>query len=1142
VSNGTEPVLGLITSTTIDAIGTARSVFTDATLMELGRAVADAARIDQAVANLVADVAALAAVRSHDDFCDLLRKWGDDLIELAEAVLSPLAPLGVAGKPLAEALAIEVIRSKYPRLASLLAAAGVFADSPGIGSRFDWEALRDLLLNGPGVVTEDFWDSFLDAANPQESGRIPALLAVLLVAVPQAVALRSGGLRIAGLDPPPVSPDASAGWSDLRQRSGGWIAVTVPLETRDGRLELPAAPDVSSSISPELAMSLLFRSQRRTAAGRTVTDFEMWMYPSVDAASFVLPLSGGSFVRVEPSVPIGLGYDGTAGTWNAAVAPRPGSLVVASANEALISIGKDGGGKPDLILGPPDETRLVVRDLGLDIRLRELGEPSVELVGRAHGFGVVLTNRWFRSLGVGSAFREGLRLDLDLDARYAEGTGFSIAAEGALETRWHVEKPISLKALTVRLHSVVFRVPVRADQAHFDIRGEVLPHWSATLGPVTLVMDGAGGWVGWWADPPGGAKHCAGLLPPTGVGLQLDFPGVIAGGFLDFTGGPNDRYGGVVTLTIAPPGGLRGVTVTAFGLHELAGSEGDADRDVTFIIVLGTKFRPGVAFGPGIVWNGVGGLYGYNRRADTDALRERLTSGAVGNVLFADDPIRNAPILLGDLAALFPPAAGVQVFGLTAQFGWVPLFDDYLIRAAVGVILEFTDRLTRVVVLGSLIIHLPAGPDMDQEKLDKLLSIQVDVVGDIDPVRHTVAIDATIRRGRFLKVFTITGDGGVRASFGDQRYLMATLGGFHPDFHPQPAVFPPLKRIQLSIKDTELPGPIDKLSVAAYLAVTTSTLQFGAELTATISSGHWSIEGKIGGDALIVLPFTFDVSIHGGVHVKYRGHNLVGVDFKGGMSGPSPIVLRGEVCVSLLLFDACWSDSIKLGSGEAVFGALIASLVPMLGGELTAPANLVAVGGEDTLVLVTSPENATRPVLSPLAPPTWSQNRVPLGLPIETFEDGHLDEPQRLSVTASPSAVPHLDWFTPGAFVALSDAEEMALPSFEQHQAGVIVSAAVTRSASVARPFEVEEIRLPGNPRPRPGIGFPGHLLDRLDAVSGGMSMRSRPTRFEVRDDGFRVRANGTVMTAGASAVQAHLVARASNGAVQHPADRLVDV
>ncbi len=1142
MSNGTEPAIGLVTSATIDAIGVGRSVFTDLTMLDIGRAAADPVRVDLAVAKLVADVLALSQVRSHDDFCDLLRTWGDDLVELAEAALSPLTALGVVGKPLVEALIVYVIQKQYPRLASLLSAAGVIISSPSVGSRFDWENLRDLLLNGPGVVTEDFWDDFLDAANPQQSGGVPALLAALLVLVPEAVAMRTGDLRVAGLEPPPVSPDASAAWALLRKRSEGWIAITLPLLVTGGPLRLPDGPDISSGMTPELAMSLLFRSQRRPFGGRTVTDFEMWLRPSVDSDSFELPLPGRASVKVEPCVPIGLGYDGTAGIWNAAVAPQPSSPVAAATNEALITIGKDDPGHPDLLLGPPDDTRLVVRDLGLDIRLREVGEPSVELVGRAHGFAVVLTNRWFRSLGAGSFFRDGLRLDLDLDARYAEGSGLSVSAEGALESRWHLAGSVKLAALTVRIHSLLVRVPIRADQAHFDIRGEARPHWSATLGrTVTLVMDGAGGWVGWWADPAGGDKHCVGLLPPTGVGLQLDFPGVTAGGFLDFTGGPSDRYGGAVTLTIAPPGGLRGLTVTAFGIHQLGGNEGDADRPVAFIIVLGTKFTPGVVFGPGIVWNGVGGLYGHNRRADTDALRERLTSGAVGNVLFADDPIRNAPILLGDLAALFPPANGVQVFGLTAQFGWVPIFGDYLIRAAVGVLLEYDDRVTRVVILGSLVLHLPAGPNMSQETLDELLNIQVDVIGDIDPVRRTVAIDATIRRGRFLKVFTLTGDGGLRASFGDQRYLMATLGGFHPDFHPDPAVFPKLQRILLSIKSNDLPGPIDKLSVAAYMAVTTNTLQFGAELSAEISSGHWSIEGKIGGDALIILPFSFDVSIHGGVHVKYRGHNLIGVDFKGGLAGPSPIVLRGEVCVSLLLFDACWSDSIELGSGEAVLGPLITSLVPIIGAELANLANLVA-GGGDPLVLTTLPGSPARPVLSPLSPPVWSQNRVPLGLPVETFEEGHLKAPQRLGLTASRPTTTQLDWFTPGAFVALSDAEEMALPAFEQHQSGVQVSAEVTRSATVVRSFTIEEIRLPDDRRTRPGLTFPDHVLDRLDAVSGKVSLRPRPPRFELHDSGFRVDAAGVEVATGATAVQARLTARASGGAVQHPADRLVQV
>jgi hypothetical protein len=1136
----TEPVIGVVTSATAETIDVVRvSPFVESTFLAAGLLAADAARIEAALAELLADVAALAVVRDHDEFCAVLRTWGADIVKLAEAVLGVVAPPGMTGSELAEVLVIELLRAKFGRLATLLAAAGVIVDTPGLGSAFDWEKLRDFLLDGPGVVSEDFWDSFLDATNPVATGAVPALMAALFVLAPEAFAMRSGDLRIAGLDPPPTTGDASAYWRGLRQASRGWISITLPLETRDGELVLPDPTDLGGANRPERAMSLLFRSRRRASGGRNVTDFETWVFPSADELSFERPLPGGAFLRVQPSVPIGLGYDGTGGTWNAAIAPRAASPVPATINEAVISLGKEVEGQPDLTFGPPDETRLIVRDLGVDLRVREQGEPSVELVARVHGFGVVLTNRWFRSLGLGSVVRDGIRIDADVDARLAEGSGFSLGAEGALETRLLVTKSISV----LRLHSVVLRVPIRADEAHFDIRLEARPHWSLKLGPVTLVMDGAGAWVGWWADPADADKHCIGLVPPTGIGLQLDLPGVVAGGFIDFTGGPNDRYGGVLTVKVAPPGGLKGVSITAFGVHELSGSPGDPDRKSTLVLVLGVRFTPGVVFGPGIIWIGAGGLYGHNRRASTDALKERLTSGAIANVLFADDPVRNAPILLGDLATLFPPAAGVYVFGLTAQFGWTPVFNDYLIRAAVGVLLEFAGgRLTKIVILGSVIVHLPAGPGMSQDKLDKLLNIQVDVVGAIDTVRRTFDVDLTIRRGRFLEIFTLSGDGAIRASFGGQRYLMASLGGFHPDFHPQPSVFPPMKRVLLAIKDEDLPGPIDKLNVSAYLAVTTNTIQFGAELTASISSGHWAINGTIGGDALFALPFMFDVSVHGGVDVSYRGHSLIGVSFKGGIRGPSPIVLRGEVCVSLLLFDACWGDSIQLSSGAAIAGPVIASLVPLLADELAVATNLAVAGDEDPLVLAASPETSSRPVLSPLAAPLWSQNRAPLDLPIVTFEAGHLSDAQRLHLEASRPTTPHLDWFTPGSFLELSDAEEMALPSFELHQAGVVVSAAVTRSAPAVTPFHVEEIRIPGTPVVKPGLTLPGHVLDRLDAVGADLSMRPRPPRFELDEPGFQVEVAGTVTLSRATAIQARVEARTSDGTVQHSTDRLVDV
>ncbi len=196
--------------------------------------------------------------------------------------------------------------------------------------------------------------------------------------------------------------------------------------------------------------------------------------------------------------------------------------------------------------------------------------------------------------------------------------------------------------------------------------------------------------------------------------------------------------------------------------------------------------------------------------------------------------MRNAPVLLGDLAALFPPQSGIYVFGLTMQLGWIPLKDDYLARLAIGVIVEFDSptRPTKVILLGSLRLAIPGN--------QKLLDIQVDAVGVFDIVRHTLEVDATIRRGSVMGLFKVTGDGGLRSSWGDTPYLMATLGGFHPDFHPEPAVFPKLKRILITVDDDLLPDAVE-LSASGYLALTSNTIQFGAEFTAAIKAGNWKV-------------------------------------------------------------------------------------------------------------------------------------------------------------------------------------------------------------------------------------------------------------------------------------------------------------
>jgi hypothetical protein len=1131
------PVFGPVSVNTGEALDLAKSgLVTTSPYLAAGIALANADEIAEILEDFLADAARTLTATSQEQFCGALRAWGDDLVHLATVILSPVVSTGA---DVVEMLAIELLRIKFPRLASMLSLAGAIVDNPHVGSHIDWEKLREFMLGTPELVDESFWDELFGAGD--SGSRMVALLAALLIVAPETLmALNAGDLRIAPLPPPPTSPAASPEWKSLRANSAGWIPITVPLRRENGELAVSHTTDLRGGFDPELAISVLIRSQRRPSGGRTVTDFELWVHPSADAADYEVRTSSNFVAQVEPGVRLGLGYDGGLGTWNAAIEPRTPSPVEPTTNEAKIQLRRDTpGDAPDIIFGPPFDTRLVARNVSLELRLREAGEPSVDLIGAIEGFGLVVTNRWFRSLGESaSTLRDGLRFDMDIEARLTEGAGFSFSADGALATRLHVDKSFSLKVLKLRVHSILVQVPIHATQDQFDIRGEVRPHWSATIGPATLVMDGAGAWVGWWADDPGGQKECIGLLPPTGVGLLLEFPGVTGGGFLDFTGGPNDRYGGVLTLLIGPTKRFSRLEVTAFGLHELTGSPNEPDRDHSFVVVLGVSIRPGKPLSYGIFWIGAGGIVGIDRRANTDALRERLTSGAVGNILFADDPVRNAPVLLGDLATLFPPKKGVNVLGLTLQLGWVPLFDDYLVRVAIGVILELDGwtRPTKAILLGSLRMGIPGH--------EKFLDVQIDAVGILDFDRHTLEIDATIRRGVVMGLFKITGDGGVRVSWGETPYMLATIGGFHPKFHPEPAVFPTLKRILITVDKEHLPDGVE-LSASGYMALTSNTIQFGAEFTASIKAGNWKIEGSIGGDALIRLPFYFDVTIKGGVHVKYRGHNLIGVKFKGGLAGPSPLILRGEVCISLLLFDACWGDSFQLGDSGAMPKSVFDSLVTVLADEMALAANLTVSEDDDKLVLLRRPDESSRLVLSALGVATWSQKRVPLGLTIETFEDGKLDTPQRLEVHAAVPTTSFLDWFSPGSFVDLSEAEEMALPAFEQHQAGLTISlASPPRSAATTINVTYEEIRLPATRQIVDVLSIPLHVLEQLQATAAPASIRSDgQVRFGVTDDRFTVETEtGTVVVAGVSEVEAHLAGRAERASRQHVADRLVAV
>ena len=337
-------------------------------------------------------------------------------------------------------------------------------------------------------------------------------------------ALNAGDLRVAPLAPPPVHPTPRRPWRSLRERSAGWIPITFPLRhDADGTLLLSELPDLRGGFDPELAISLLdplaAAARRRPNSDRLrdVAAPERRRRPLTSCARRL-----ASSLQLEPGVRAGFGYDGGARHVERRRSRR--GQARRRPTRRRCSIRRDAtGGLPDLIFGPPYDTRVVVRDLERSscACASWASRASRSSAAPTASASCSPTAGCARSARPARALREGLRFDVDLDGAADRGHRLQLRRRGRAQPRARTSTRRSAsRCSSCRLHSILRQRPDprRPGPLRHPRRGAA-PHWSATVGPVTLVMDGAGGWVGWWADEPGGDKQCVGLLPPTGVGL-----------------------------------------------------------------------------------------------------------------------------------------------------------------------------------------------------------------------------------------------------------------------------------------------------------------------------------------------------------------------------------------------------------------------------------------------------------------------------------------------------------------------------------------------------------------------------------------------------------------------------------------------
>ena len=95
---------------------------------------------------------------------------------------------------------------------------------------------------------------------------------------------------------------------------------------------------------------------------------------------------------------------------------------------------------------------------------------------------------------------------------------------------------------------------------------------------------------------------------------------------------------------------------------------------------------------------GIGGLVGIHRTIDRVALLDGMRDNTLDNLLFPDDPIKNAAVIFRQANAVFPAAQGSHTFGIMFLLSWGT---KNLVQLQLGLVLKYQEP-TIIALLGVL--------------------------------------------------------------------------------------------------------------------------------------------------------------------------------------------------------------------------------------------------------------------------------------------------------------------------------------------------------------------------------------------------------------------------------------------------------
>ena len=781
----------------------------------------------------------------------------------------------------------------------------------------------------------------------------------------------------------------------------------------DVRLRLPAVEDFEQTYPLSELWSLVLRAAARFDAGlslKILPPFDIELQPL--AGTVEMDVSGGFVAEKKP--------DGMT------LLSEPGIFRL-SLEKVRLTIGVN--------------SKITTEESGVQI------EPFAELeikggklnVGSSSGDGFLQT------------ILSGINIESEfgLAGRWKPSTGLLLHGSAGIE----VAIPTHIEIGPIQLNTFYLGGEISTDGSPINL--ETSLGITLTLGPLTGVVERMGVNIGldFPSDQSGNLGPLdidIGFKPPNGIGLSIDAGVVKGGGYLYFDF-DREEYAGALELVFSEL-----IALKAIGL--ITTKMPDGSKGFSLLIIITVEFGTGFQLGYGFVLLGVGGLLGLNRVVNIDPLKDGIRTGAVESVMFPKDVIANAPRIISDLRAFFPPQNDIFLVGPMAKIGWGT---PTLISVQLGVILEFPS--VNITILGVIKVVLP------DEEAD-ILRLQVNFIGRFEPSNSLLWFYAELYDSRVLFI-TLEGGFGLLVNWGDQANFVVSAGGFHPRYNPPPLPFPEPPRIAVNI----LNESYARVRIEGYFAVTSNSAQFGARAELFFGLSEFRIEGYLGFDALFQFdPFYFSFSISVSLSVKVFGIGLFSVGFSGLLEGPTPWHIEGEGSIGLLFFSISVPFEHTWGQSEDTKLDPIA-IYPLLEKELKALTNWTAEVPTSNSLLVSlrqlGESDSDQLVLHPVGKLRISQRKVPINFRMDKLGNQVPSDYTKFTINASLdtgglSTNEVEERFAIGQYKNLDGSAQLSSPGYEPLESGLEVAVAgsqVKTSQATRRVIRYEQIIIDNN-------------------------------------------------------------------------------